>query len=188
MAGMPTAPAPVGPAIEIPEPALVLLVGPAGAGKTTFAARHFDPSEVVSSDAIRERLTGDETDQSANRATFAVVHRLVEGRLRDRRTVVVDATNVTRGARRALLSRAARAAVPAVAIVFDLPQAAVQERNARRPGRAVDPEVVADQWRRLARTLAAGGLGGEGFAVVHRLTSPGIIERARIVRAAETPS
>ena len=36
--------------IDLPEPCLVALVGPSGAGKSTFAARHFKPTEVVSSD------------------------------------------------------------------------------------------------------------------------------------------
>ena len=45
--------------LEIPDPSLVLLVGAAGAGKTTFAARHFPPDEVLSSDAYRALVSGD---------------------------------------------------------------------------------------------------------------------------------
>ena len=45
--------------ILVPDPSLVLLVGAAGAGKTTFAARHFAPDEVLSSDAYRAVVSGD---------------------------------------------------------------------------------------------------------------------------------
>ena len=37
---------------------LVLLIGPSGAGKSTYAAEHYDPAEIVSSDAIREEIFG----------------------------------------------------------------------------------------------------------------------------------
>ncbi len=40
--------------ISIPELCLVVLIGSSGSGKSTFAARHFKPSEVVSSDHYRE--------------------------------------------------------------------------------------------------------------------------------------
>ena len=36
--------------ITLPELSLVALVGMSGSGKSSFAARHFLPSEVISSD------------------------------------------------------------------------------------------------------------------------------------------
>ena len=106
----PTTPPPDGAAtpvsrIELRDPTLVVLVGAAGSGKSTFAARQFDPSEVLSSDAFREILTGDAADQRATKTAFSIIHREVSKRLAAGRTVVVDATNVER-------PRAAGAAQP----------------------------------------------------------------------------
>jgi protein phosphatase len=42
--------------ISLPELALVLLVGPSGSGKSSFARKHFLPTEVVSSDFCRGLL------------------------------------------------------------------------------------------------------------------------------------
>jgi len=80
--------------IELDPGSLVALVGPAGAGKTTFAAAHFKPSQVLSSDQARLLVSDDEADQSASAAAFAVLYFIVARRARRGRLTVVDATNV----------------------------------------------------------------------------------------------
>jgi len=152
--------------IDLHEPCLVVLIGPAGSGKTTFAARWFEPGEVVSSDALREAIAGDAADQSANRVVFATLHREVEQRLAAGLTTVVDATNVEHHARRVLLRLAARSGRPAVAIVLDLPMAETLARNGRRDGRAVPIDVVERHHQALARALADGAIDAEGFVAV----------------------
>lgn len=148
--------------IVLPDPSLVVLVGAAGAGKSTFAARHFEPAEVLSSDAFRAILTGDEANQNATRPAFAILHREVARRLAAGRLVVVDATNVERHARRALLARARAAGHPAVAIVLALPEAVVHARNAGRLGRVVDADVVAAHLERLAAAEAEDAADADG--------------------------
>jgi predicted kinase len=168
--------------IELRDPTLVVLVGAAGSGKSTFAARWFDPSEVLSSDAFREILTGDASDQRATKTAFSIIHRELTKRLAARRTVVVDATNAERNARQALLKRAGFAGVPALGIVFALPREIVLARNAGRTERVVDPEVVD---RHLARVEAAlPTIQAEGFERVVVLRSREDVAGVVIARSA----
>ena len=131
--------------ISLPDPCLVVLVGAAGSGKSTLAARLFDPDSVLSSDAHRALVAGDEGDQAATKTAFSILHRRLERRLAERRTTVVDATNVTSYARRSLVRRASAKAIPAVAIVLALEPAIVRvpERDARGPDRSRDGSLEA---------------------------------------------
>ena len=45
--------------IEIPEFCLVALVGATSCGKSSFAAKHFKPTEVLSSDFFRGLISDD---------------------------------------------------------------------------------------------------------------------------------
>ncbi|MBA2757610.1 MAG: AAA family ATPase [Chloroflexi bacterium] len=167
--------------IVIPEPSLVLLIGAAGAGKSTFAARHFGADEVCSSDGLREVLSGNPADQSVSRRAFAILHRDVERRLQEGRLTVVDATNLTEHQRRPLLRRAAAAQVPTIAIVLDLPANIVRSRNAGRD-RVVDPDVVERHLATLRRTVDGDELHREDLAGIILLRSEDDVARARIER------
>ena len=60
--------------IKIPELCLVALVGPSGSGKSSFAAKHFLATEVLSSDWCRGLVSDDENDQTATKEAFDVLH------------------------------------------------------------------------------------------------------------------
>jgi predicted kinase len=156
----------------LPDPCLVVLVGAAGSGKSTLAARLFPAEAVLSSDAHRALVSGDETDQAATRAAFSILHRRLSGRLAERRTSVVDATNVTSNARRLLVRRAAGHGVAAVAIVLALEPTTVLARNAGRGGRIVPVAAVERQLADLERSLRRRSFDTEGFAAVHVLRTP----------------
>lgn len=170
--------------IEVAEPGLVVLIGAAGAGKSTLAARLFEAGEVLSSDAFRGIVAGDENDQRATRVAFSILHRELAKRLALRQTVVVDATNVQAYARRQLVRRAAAAGIPATAIVLHLPPALVLARNATRAGRIVPEAAVRAQIQDLERSLRRG-LETEGFAAIHVLRSATDVEELEIDRATE---
>ncbi len=170
--------------IVLPDDALVVLVGASGSGKSTFAARHFGPTEVVSSDALRAMVADDPADQSATRAAFELLALIARRRLQRGRLTVVDATSVRRRDRTHLVGLARSAGRPVVAIVLDPPLATCLEHNASRPDRQVEPAVVERQRTELERSLAApGGLEGEGFSAVHRLDDALVVAGASVRRA-----
>jgi len=172
------------PDIVIADPSLVVLVGPAGAGKSTFAARHFAPDEILSSDRFRAIVSGDEADQGATGEAFARLHRELARRLAEGRLTVVDATNVERHARRALLARAQTAGVPAVAVVLDLPAGEVVARNAARAERVVAAAIVQRHLDRLRAALdgPSASIGREGFAAIVVLRDPAEVDAVTIRR------
>jgi predicted kinase len=168
--------------ISLPDPCLVVLIGAAGSGKSTFAARHFPAEAVLSSDAFRERIAGDPGDQRATGPAFAALHRVLGRRLAAGQTTVVDATNATEHARRVLLGHARTAGVPAVAVVLDLPGAVVLARNDTRGGRAVPDAIVHAHLAEVAATRHAGCLEGEGFSAVIRLEDPAAVDAVVVAR------
>jgi predicted kinase len=173
--------------LRIPDPCLVVLVGAAGAGKTTLAGRLFGPDEVLSSDAYRELIAGDPTDQRATGPAFAALHRAVRQRLSQGLLTVVDATSVSLRDRRPLVQAARASGVLAVALVLDLPPAVVLARNAGRGARVVPEHAVQRHVRRLEASLRPPGLGAEGFARVLVVRDPGDADRLAVVREAALP-
>jgi predicted kinase len=174
--------------ITVPIPSLVVLIGAAGSGKTTLAARLFEPDEIISSDELRAVVSGDPADQRATGPAFAILHRELASRLASGRLVVVDATSVEERARRALLRGAKAAGVPATAVILALPRAVVHARNAARLDRQVPIDVVELHLARVAGLVSHGDatavttLRSEGFAIVLILRSDDEVARLRVVR------
>jgi predicted kinase len=174
--------------LHVPEPSLVVMIGAAGSGKTTLAARLFGPDEIVSSDELRAVISGDPGDQRATRPAFAMLHREVGRRLAAGRLVVVDATSIQRAARLALLRVAAVSGVGAAAVVLALPDEVVRARNEARVGRRVPPDVVEEHLRKVARLVGSSDrvaqetLRDEGFATVFVLRSENEVAGLRLVR------
>src|SRR5919204_2471203 len=139
--------------LSIPELCLVVLIGPSGAGKTTFARAHFKATEVLSSDVCRGLVADDENDQAATRDAFDLLHFIAAKRLALGKLTVVDATNVQQEARQPLVALARDYYCLPVAIVFDLPEKLCLERNRQRPDRDFGPHVVRRQAEQLRRSL-----------------------------------
>ncbi|MFC8273399.1 polynucleotide kinase-phosphatase [Streptomyces sp. NPDC057271] len=166
--------------LPVTDLSLVVLIGASGSGKSTFARRHFKPTQVISSDFCRGLVADDENDQSASRDAFDVLHYIAGKRLEAGRLTVVDATNVQQEARRQLVQLARQHDVLPIAIVLDLPEEVCLARNAARPDRADMPRHVVQRHRReLRRSLR--GLEREGFRKVHVLRGVEEVEAAEIV-------
>jgi len=164
--------------LRLPADALVVLVGPSGAGKSTFAARHFAPTQVLSSDAMRAMVADDASDQTATDAAFELLHAALGMRLARRLVTVVDATNVEAWARERLLAVARRHGRTAAAIVFDLPLATCLQRNAARADRHLPMAAIRRQHARMRASL--DGLGEEGFTSIAVLSTASSVESVRV--------
>ncbi|MGW7050475.1 polynucleotide kinase-phosphatase [Streptomyces sp. NPDC054887] len=166
--------------LPVTDLSLVVLVGATGSGKSTFARKHFKPTEVVSSDFCRGLVADDENDQSASRDAFDVLHYIAGKRLEAGRLTVVDATNVQQESRKQLVQLARKYDVLPIAIVLDLPEEVCAARNAVRPDRAGMPRHVIQRHRReLRRSLRS--LEREGFRKVHVLRSVEEVDAAEVV-------
>ncbi len=166
--------------IQIPKLSLVVLIGPSRAGKSTFARRHFLPTEVLSSDYCRGLVSDHENDQTVTNHAFEVLHFIAAKRLALARLTVIDATNVQAEARRPLVELARKFHCLPVAIVLNLPEEVCQERNRGRDDRTFGPHVIRQQQSQLRRSLKS--LKREGFRHVFVMKSPEEVEAATVER------
>lgn len=155
------------PILEIPVPSLVLLIGSSGAGKSTFAARHFQPTEILSSDRCRAMICDDESDQTINTEAFELLHLIARLRLQRRKLTVIDATNLQFRDRQPLLSLAQAARIPAVAIVFNISLETCLAYNQARLGRQVALDVLEQHQQLLEQTRSS--IQTEGFSNIYPL-------------------
>jgi protein phosphatase len=166
--------------LTIPDFSLVLMMGASGSGKSTFAARHFLPTEILSSDRCRAMVADDEADQAATGDAFDVLYYIAAKRLAARRLTVIDATNLRTEDRKHAIELTRRYHALPVVFALDVPEGVCIERNRSRPDRAFGGHVVRNQVQLLRRSLR--GLQREGFRVVQTLSSAEAIANVEITR------
>lgn len=138
----------------------MLLCGPAGCGKSTFAAKHFLATQVVSSDDCRARVSDDAANQGVSHHAFDLMHFIIEKRLLLERLTVSDATNLNRPGRRQLTKIARYFRFNTAAIIFDVALETCLTRNLSRD-RVVPEDAVRAQYEMLESTLMT--ITREGF-------------------------
>jgi alkanesulfonate monooxygenase SsuD/methylene tetrahydromethanopterin reductase-like flavin-dependent oxidoreductase (luciferase family)/predicted kinase len=156
--------------VTLPDPALVVLVGPSGSGKSAWAAEHYGPGEVVSSDRLRAVVGSGEQDLEASDDAFALLDQIVAARLRRGLTAVVDTLGLDPARRRGYLTLARNSGMPAVAVLLDTDPAECRRRNRARDqvGGSVPAAVLDGQLRRMRAAVAE--IPSEGWDLVTAAT------------------
>ena len=122
---------------------LIIMVAAAGAGKSTWAANNTNESTViVSSDEARFLITGDEGNQECSGRAFAFMELAVEMLLRQRKNVIVDATNTTRKSRKQWVKLGRKYGADIKMVVLNVLADVCKARNAQRTRKV--PEHVID--------------------------------------------
>ena len=160
--------------IQIPELALVVLIGATGSGKSSFARKHFKPTEIVSSDACRAIVSDDENNQASSADAFALARYITGLRLKNGLVTVIDATNVQESSRKDWVKLAREYHCLPVAIVLNLPEKVCIQRNARRQDRNFGSHVIPQHVSQLKRSLKKLKL--EGFRHIFELRSEEEVE------------
>lgn len=134
------------------KPSLYVMCGLSGSGKSTITKEYqkkIPGSVIISSDKIREELCDrNRADQSKNREVFRVFHDRIRKNLEEHKSVIVDATNITRGSRRAILDKVNGLDINKICLIVPKPyeQCLVDNKLREWP---VPDEVIENQRRRF---------------------------------------
>src|SRR5438552_15073779 len=147
--------------LTIPELSFVVLIGVSGSGKSTFARKHFKPTEILSSDYCRGLVSDDENSQAATEEAFELLHFIARKRLAAGKLTVLDATNVQPESRKPLVEIALEFHCLPVALVLDVPERVGFARNKTGAERCFGPRVMRQIGQQLHRSTS--GMECEGL-------------------------
>ena len=113
---------------------LILMVAPAGAGKTTFSLKLQSElsCERLSSDELRAKFGTSESDLGVSKLVFAHMQTEAEKLLAAGKTVIIDATNLSAKSRNRFIPIARKLNLSVIAYMVDVPVKVAIERNASR--------------------------------------------------------
>ncbi|MBV9689045.1 MAG: AAA family ATPase [Ktedonobacteraceae bacterium] len=162
------------PTITTPWRTLLVLCGPAGCGKSTFAQRLVEQhthhalraTTVVSSDCCRALVCDDEANQQVNRDAFDLFHFIIQKRLLQERFTIADSTALQSQARLKLLELARRNHYSSLLLIFNISAPTCLQRDLERR-RSVGEKVIARHTQLLQQTLLAAP--NEGWNQVYTL-------------------
>lgn len=138
--------------ITLPRRTLLVLCGPAGSGKSTFAAQRFAPTNIVSSDQCRAMICDDENNQQVNRDTFDLFYYIIQKRLYLGRFTVADSTALRSDTRLRLRAQSRHFGYYGCLLIFNTPPDICLARNRQR-ARSVEEQVIPYHAGLLQQTL-----------------------------------
>lgn len=162
--------------IALPQKTLIVLCGPAGAGKSTFARKFVElhqaqgckPTSIVSSDYCRAMICDDETNQQVNRDTFDLFYYIIRKRLFQGRLTIADSTALQANARQALIEIARRYQYHCSLFVFNMSlETCLAYDQHQTRGRKVGEKVIYYHLQILQQALPA--IPHEGWDEIHIL-------------------
>jgi protein phosphatase len=160
--------------LTVPPRTLLVLCGPAGCGKSTFAEKlveahsrlGFKLTTIVSSDACRAIVCDDENNQQANRDAFDLFYFILHKRMFQARFTIADSTALQASARLKLLEVARRHNYFTSLLIFNISPATCIERDKGRQ-RMVGEQVIAYHTELLQKAILEAPT--EGWHQIHVL-------------------
>lgn len=169
--------------LEIPEFALVILIGPPGSGKSALAQQFFKPAEIISEASCRKLLEADEepddpydpVDPGLLNDTYELMRAMAAARLKRRLLTVLDGRHAHPRWRQPLMRLAREYFVSPIGIALDLPfEWCAAQTSSLRPHELAE---AYSSYRHYAKQLPK-----EGFQPLYLLKTPQQLQELEIIR------